>query len=46
MIDTMISWQQTEEMLGDAVEWLGAMRDREGRFLRSRRHIAAWWAGC
>ena len=33
----MIGWKEAEEMLGDAVEWLGAMGDREGAFLAAGR---------
>lgn len=31
------SWQEAEEQLGDAVEWLGALGDREGAFLAAGR---------
>lgn len=31
------TWQDAEEALGDAVEWLGAMGDREGAFLAAGR---------
>lgn len=31
------TWQDAEEQLGDAVEWLGALGDREGAFLAAGR---------
>lgn len=36
-----VSWDDAEEALGDAIEWLGALGDREGAFLAAGRR-SAW----